>query len=347
MQSLTAKNRGEWGFSMVELIVALALGVVLAAGISSVYLENRKNYVMDEEMARLQENGRFAIDTLKREIKMAGFYGGVGMLPDTVPVVAMGCMASDQWTLNLSTPIDFINDAENGEELPKTSADANLENCIPSTDVSSSVSSDVLALKRLADRPTMISKVVDPSVISESGVISPRAGWYLVANSSSSTFRRSNTGLFVGAVANGSGDNSGAEVWHYQSKIYWVRNCSVCFPEKDKIPTLVVTYLENDTYKTEALVEGVEVFHLEFGLAATAGEFTPTTFKSNPLSTELELVRAVRVFLLMRTSQPASGYINTNVYTLGSKDPIDKGKNPDAYRRKLFMTTISTPNISL
>lgn len=340
-------RRSEQGFSMIELIVALALGAVLAAGISSVYLENKKNYVMDEEMARLQENGRFAMDILKREIKMAGFYGGVQGLPATIPFITGGCMSSDNWTLNLAEPIEFINDAKHAQTLPQTSTNKSLASCVPVADLFSDIGNDVLVIKRLADRPTMTSKIVDPSVVNESNVISPRAGWYLVSNGTSKTFQKSNTGLFVGATVTGTGDNSGTEVWQYQSKIYWVRDCSVCTPDKDNIPTLMVTYLDNDAYKTEAVVEGVEVFHLEFGLAATVDDLAPTRFTANPSSAELELIRVVRVFLLMRTRDPVRGYTDTNVYTLGSKTAIDKGADPDSFKRKLFTTTVSTRNVGL
>lgn len=63
------------GFSLVEIMLAMALGLILLAGISQVYLGFKRTYRAQENIARLQENGRFATDILSKNIRMAG-YGG-------------------------------------------------------------------------------------------------------------------------------------------------------------------------------------------------------------------------------------------------------------------------------
>lgn len=63
------------GVTLVELMVAMAIGLVLTAGIGQIYLGTRNVYRINENAARLQENGRFAIDELNRDIRMAGFAG--------------------------------------------------------------------------------------------------------------------------------------------------------------------------------------------------------------------------------------------------------------------------------
>jgi len=66
------------GFSLVELMIALLSGPAAdRAVIIAVYLEGKNNFVQDEAISRVQENGRFALRLLSREIAMGGFYGGV------------------------------------------------------------------------------------------------------------------------------------------------------------------------------------------------------------------------------------------------------------------------------
>lgn len=63
------------GFSMVELMVALVLGLILMAGVISVYTTNKKSYSLNIALGQVQESGRFAFNYLEPPIRMAGFFG--------------------------------------------------------------------------------------------------------------------------------------------------------------------------------------------------------------------------------------------------------------------------------
>jgi len=61
------------GFTLVEIMIALALSTVLLSGVVQVYSNSKQTYRMTENVARMQENSRFAMDILTKEIRMAGF----------------------------------------------------------------------------------------------------------------------------------------------------------------------------------------------------------------------------------------------------------------------------------
>jgi type IV pilus assembly protein PilW len=63
------------GMSLIELLVAMAISVTLLGGLVEVYLGSKQSYNLAEESSRLQENGRFAIDILTREIRGSDFWG--------------------------------------------------------------------------------------------------------------------------------------------------------------------------------------------------------------------------------------------------------------------------------
>ena len=63
------------GFTMVELLVSLALGLLVSAGVIQVYLAGKQSYRIDEALSRLQENGRFAVNLMARDLRLAGFIG--------------------------------------------------------------------------------------------------------------------------------------------------------------------------------------------------------------------------------------------------------------------------------
>src|SRR5690606_38678649 len=65
------------GLSLIELMIALVIGTVLMIGIIQVFSSSRAAYQLSEGVARAQENGRFALDYLQRDIRMAGHFGCV------------------------------------------------------------------------------------------------------------------------------------------------------------------------------------------------------------------------------------------------------------------------------
>lgn len=63
------------GFSLIELMVALVIGLLLLAGVLNVFVGSRVTYSTQTGLAKLQENGRFAMSFLTRDIRQAGFTG--------------------------------------------------------------------------------------------------------------------------------------------------------------------------------------------------------------------------------------------------------------------------------
>ncbi len=65
------------GLTVVELMVAVTISLVLLAGLIQILASSRQAYRVQEAASRLQENGRFAVDFLARDLRMADFWGCV------------------------------------------------------------------------------------------------------------------------------------------------------------------------------------------------------------------------------------------------------------------------------
>lgn len=63
------------GLTLIEIMIALVLGVLLLGGTISMFIANKRIYTEQESMSRLQENARFALQILMRDIRMAGYTG--------------------------------------------------------------------------------------------------------------------------------------------------------------------------------------------------------------------------------------------------------------------------------
>ncbi len=63
------------GFTLVELMVAITIGLIILAAVSQIFATSRSTYTLEEGLARLQESGRFAMEFISNDLRMAGYIG--------------------------------------------------------------------------------------------------------------------------------------------------------------------------------------------------------------------------------------------------------------------------------
>jgi type IV pilus assembly protein PilW len=65
-------SKSEKGFTLVEILVAVAISGVVMAGIYSAYYTQQRSYEVQEQLVAVQQNLRAAMYFMEREIRMAG-----------------------------------------------------------------------------------------------------------------------------------------------------------------------------------------------------------------------------------------------------------------------------------
>ena len=68
-------GRRQQGITLVELMVALAIGSFLMIGAIQIYSQSRQAFVVNESIARVQETAQFAMDTIEADLRMASNWG--------------------------------------------------------------------------------------------------------------------------------------------------------------------------------------------------------------------------------------------------------------------------------
>ncbi|MAB23301.1 MAG: hypothetical protein CMK78_02800 [Pseudomonadales bacterium] len=63
------------GFSLVELLIAMALGLMLTLGVLDVCLATKESFVLQQRSAAMQENARFLLSRMAQDIRQAGQLG--------------------------------------------------------------------------------------------------------------------------------------------------------------------------------------------------------------------------------------------------------------------------------
>ncbi|HSG62513.1 MAG TPA: prepilin-type N-terminal cleavage/methylation domain-containing protein, partial [Pseudomonadales bacterium] len=63
------------GLSLIELMIAVTIGLLLLMGTASMMISNKRIYKEQNEMGRLQENARFAMELIMKDVRRSAFIG--------------------------------------------------------------------------------------------------------------------------------------------------------------------------------------------------------------------------------------------------------------------------------
>lgn len=72
-QAKRLKQLAQTGFSLVEVMIGLIIGLLILMGVVMVYLSGSRTAATTEALSRVQESGRFAMHFLSQDIRSAGF----------------------------------------------------------------------------------------------------------------------------------------------------------------------------------------------------------------------------------------------------------------------------------
>jgi type IV pilus assembly protein PilW len=104
------KHSASRGFSLVELMVAITIGLILLAGISSVMVSTKRSYNTQDSLGRLQENARIAMVILERALRNAGY---IGCNIDSNNVTNLLDQSGDPYNFNLD---NLLQGSESGSK---------------------------------------------------------------------------------------------------------------------------------------------------------------------------------------------------------------------------------------
>lgn len=137
------------GLSLVEILVGMTVGLILMAGVIQIFVSSKQGYRIQTALSRLQENGRFAIEFINRDIRGAGFFGCAGNATRIVNTLNN----ADQYAWDFSTALQGFEAQSNGTWLPA------LNNSITNvTDPDPLSGRDIITLRHATGNPTKVTK---------------------------------------------------------------------------------------------------------------------------------------------------------------------------------------------
>lgn len=307
------------GFTLIELVVSLGIGLFLVTGTVSVFIQNNRSAAQDEEISRVLENGRYVMRFLSRELAMAGFWGKFLDVETTTnhASVSIGQDCGngvDPWAMDLGA-IQFLDNSS-------AATVAATFDCISSADVVPGT--DLLAVKRMADRSTADAGIVNNVI-------------YMRTNGDTAT-------MFTGGGAATPPVLTGTETnWTYLPQVYYIRDYAV--NASDGIPTLCRVYMDANfpaNMTTEVLVDGVENLQIEFGVDDD-DDYIANYYTTAPTAAEMADAVSARIYVLVVSVNEIPDYTNDKTYSLGS---TTVNAANDGFYRRVFSTTVILRNPS-
>lgn len=350
------------GHTIIEMMIAITLGMLIVAGLATVFAQNSQARYEIERANQQTENGRYAMQLLTDDLRNAGYLAefdpSVLPTPATKPDPCLTTLAA----LNTALPIS-VQGYDNGASAPSCLSDVR-------------TGTDIVVVRRAstcAVGDTGCDAVISGNVVpyfqasacnsaTELSSLTANGGdFYLLSTASTGSpdfttvnVRRQNKDCL-----------SSAPYQQYRVHIYFIANND---QSGDGIPTLKraeLGKLPGGTlgFNIVPLVEGIENLQIEYGVdTAAPSTGAPAVFTANPDSYPAATpcapatcvgywrnTVAAKINMLVRSTTATWGYSDYKTYTLGLKADGTAnafGPFPDGYKRHVFTSVVRLNNTS-
>lgn len=327
------------GLSLVELMVAMTVGLIVMLAVGEVYLSSSRTYRNQDALSRLQENARYALETLSYDIRMAG---------------QVGC------GFDKTKSVNVLDDISYGDLFTAPVLGIEEGGAIPSPFTAAPLIGDVIRISRADENETSIEShnpasatfhFAETTTIAKEDVLivtdcetasifqasNPASPDETLVHNSGAGVTPGNCTKFLGPkpIASGACDTATSKEFLPGSKIYkMLSNLYFIAANPAGEPALYRQSLVKGAPVTQELVEGVEDMRISYGVDTTGDKAVDSTKTTGEVAI-WDQVQTVQVSLLLRSDnnvvdQPQAYTFNGSTTTPG-----------DRRLRKVFNATIA------
>ena len=337
------------GFTLVELMVAIALGLFLLIGLISLVVSTVNARSELDKTTRQIDNGRYALQVLSENVQLAGYVGATASTAFAY-VTPVACPAS-------LTDLGYKAETSPGTSkvpLPVYRLDS-VPACI--SNVKADTAMLVVTRAHTALPVPVTSAVAGEYYLQVSTCMNDLVPFAAAAGSSAASFTMKQKDCLAAKLA---------PLRKIVQQIYFLSSCNDC--AVDSTPTLKVAEYVNGAMVVRPLVEGIENFQVDYGIDMDANG-SPDCYTSNPSSpppaeTDVAVcpqtapeydwavaannwsnVMALRVHVLARNIEGSGGWKDERTYDLGLSAP-SLGPFNDNIKRHAYSTVARLYNAS-
>lgn len=318
--------KNQAGFTLIELMIAMVVGLILASGIVTLFVNGQKSFRVNDSIARMQDEARFAIREMSRDMAMAGYIAepmnpaSVTFDPSAITAIDCGDGAQPDSIMSMTDVVTGeLNMLTHIDDATGAAATAAFD-CFNAGEIE--VGSDIVGIKRFAGNDIDSADVVANTV-------------YLRTNGSLGLLYMAPLGAAF-PVPNSN--------WEYRPRIYYIRNFSEV--AGDGTPALCRKQMTfgnaaGTGIETECIARGIEDLQIEYGLD-TDGDGSANRYVPDPTLAEMQTVVSARIFLLARTTVEDFTYTDQKTYSLSNAPDYQPADN---FHRRLYTITVPVHNL--
>lgn len=341
MKNFCIQGGRQSGISLVEIMVSMVVGLLVLAGILYVYSGNRVAFQFNENMSRLQEGGRIAMDLISNDLRMASFtgcarsgnvrvMGGVGVTTQQLEQgVWAGAYPTDPEALAIVDSAPFVGKA--GTDVLRvfgsTGSGASLEKPLANVFSNLEVSSGSVISQVSNGNILIVGDCQVADMFSVNGIATAGATTTITAP--------------AGGLSKTYGED--AMVIRYGgNKTYYLREAANPDGTKrlDSSGAPVVSLFQDGV----ELVEGVDAFRVCLGIDDSLDGTVDRYLRSNDPAVNWANVVAVQVDMLMASVSPNALDQAVNQQFSLCLDAVPSVNLNDRRMRKMFSTNIALRN---
>jgi type IV pilus assembly protein PilW len=332
-----ARSRRSGGFTLVEVLVALALGVFILLALTVLFSRNTGNQNELEQSSRQLESARYSIDALAEDVMHAGYFGEFNpnrldpaptyTTPDPCATAA-NAQGWDTAAVQVQMPVPIQG---------LTSATAAGLGCLPNH----LANTEAIVIRRADTRGAMtLAQGVVGNVYVQASRCTTQPLRIIAA-----AFPVANPNLtFTRQMQDCATTND--RIHRISQRSYYVASCNDCVAN-DGIPTLKRVELVDGQLRRVSIAEGVENLQVEYGLD-TDNDGSPNNFVGiaaiDGVAPNLwQNVVSARLHVLTRGTQPKPGFADPRTYQLGA---VAVAAPSDGFKRSLMTTTVRLNNVA-
>lgn len=329
--------RHQHGLSLVELMVALTISLVLLSGVVQVFTTSKATYRSQDNLSRVQETGRFALEFIAKDLRMAGFTGCFRnvLKNENVKNTLNGPIPA---TFDIETPIEGENNTNlNGSDEITVRGFSDqglaLTTSMPDTSAVLKVTSG-LSPPPLADNDIVL--VTDCSAAAIFQITN-------FSNSSGTVVHNTGVGTPGNATKNlGKSFDNTATIYRNTSYRYFIAEGASGSPSLFRV---------DGTAAAQELVEGIENLQLRYGEDSDGDNAADRYLDADDAALDMDRVVSVRVSILVQSPELVNPQVDSSKYDmLGTPGDATDDISPVAADRKirrLFSTVVQLRNKGL
>jgi type IV pilus assembly protein PilW len=306
------------GMSLIELMVAMLIGIILIFGATQVYVNSKHAYGVNEGVARMQETARYAMAVIEPDIRLANFWGllkepaavvGSALQTAAPGAVAPGAAANicgNNFALDVVTNLQGDNNGAGGVFLSV----GRQPGCNALLDVDTNVA-----------WPTVPVTTADTLTVRRASAVAaaPTAGTIQVCSTRFGAILYSDGAACVVALPRRQSNNLVVNAYYID------RNSSQAAARPALRRKVLSTLGGVPVFRDQEIISGIEDMQIQFGIEPAPA--CPTCYTGvatryvNPdfVLPPLAQIVSVRIWLLVYSDQPESGFTDNRIYQYGDR----------------------------